>query len=183
MPPFKKALFLVALFAPAQAKAVVLRVDSTAGLMQQPTSHYYHFVYGGQLSVATQTSNVIWRASYMERPAFKSLGYEDKDFGWFTTFGTKLTKSQDSGVFAAIGAGSVGGYVKADSAKTGVLQNKSRSFRLIGPTVSLDYQAHLGPIQWSIGHQSFVGLVDRSEVTAYVAWPYNFFQTSLGFSW
>ena len=183
MHPVKKAIFLAALLAPAQAEAVVLRVDSTAGLMQQPTSHYYHVIYGGQVSLATASEHVVWNTSYFQRPTFKNLGYADKDYGWFTTIGTKLTKSKDSGVFAAIGGGSVGGWVKTDKNASGIAKSETRSFRLIGPTVTLDYEYRLGPVQWSVGHQTFVGFVDRSEVMAYVAWPYNFFTTTMGVTW
>jgi hypothetical protein len=184
MHPLKKALGLCAVLASAPAAAVTLRADSQVGLMQQPTCHYYHLTYGGQFSLATDSQSVIWRAAYTERPAFKSMGYEDKDYGVFTTLGTKITKSsKDSGVVAAIGVGSVQGYIKSDSRAAGIVKNERRSYSLVGPTVSLDYEGHLGPVQWSIGHQTFVGFVDRSEVEAYVAWPYNFFQTSLGVAW
>ncbi len=183
MPPDRKSFFLMALLASTQARAVTVRVDSAAGLMQQPTSHYYHLIYGGQVTVATQTENVFWRGSYLERPAFKTVGYKDKDYGWFALVGTKLTKTKDYGVFASIGAGQVAGYIKSDKAAAGITRNERRSYRLRGPTVALDYEVRFGPVQWSIGHQTFVGFVDRSEVEAYVAWPYNFFQTTLGVVW
>lgn len=169
------SLLAVATFA-VPARAVTYHIDSGAGIMQQPTSHYYHFVYGAQISAASQAEGFQWRASYIERPAFKDLGYEDKDFGWFTMVGTKLTKSsKTSGVYALGGGGRVSGYIKDSTQKHG--------FALVGPTVALEYVYRLGPVQWTIGHQTFVGFVDKDEVEAYVAWPYTFFNTTLGFAW
>jgi hypothetical protein len=38
----------------------------------------------------------------------------------------------------------------------------------------------LGPVQLSLGHQVFIGYVDRTQLDAYVAWPFNFYQLTIG---
>lgn len=169
-----------------------LKLATTAGLMQQPTSHYYCAVYGVVVDFGTENESFLTRASYVERPEFRSNGFVDKEYGWFAQIGSKLTKAKSHGLYAYIGAGRMRGYMKLDkdfdrpqasSSSTATSINVSkRSFTLPGATATLEYAARLGSTTLAASHQTFIGYVDDQQLEAKVAWPYNFFQLTLGYA-
>ena len=166
-----------------EARAVTVKAATTAGLMQQPTSHYYLFSYGAEAEVQSDSEGAILRLQYIERPEFRTMGFRDKDYGGFVLAGTKLGKEKSRGLYAFIGLGQMAGYTKSVAGAPGISRPETRYYALNGPTASLEYLAHLGPVDLAIGHQTFVGFVDKDEMQAYVAWPYNFFSASMGFRW
>ena len=170
-------------FGSSAAFAIAIKGSTSVGLMQQPTSHYYLFSYGGQADVSTDGDGFIARIQYVERPEFRTTGFRDKDYGTFGLVGTKLGKISTHGFYAFFGVGQMAGYTKAVADAPGIIQDATRNYSLNGPTASLEYLARLGPVDFSVGHQTFIGFVDKGEMQAYVAWPYNFFSTSVGFRW
>jgi hypothetical protein len=167
----------------APAGAAILAINSTAGVLQQPTSHYYHAIYGAEAQFSTATEGFLLRASYLERPEFKDAGYADKDFGWFGQIGTKVTKATNHGLYAFIGGGRMGGYVKADAGHRGDSGKAGNHYLLPGLTAAMSYAARLGPVYLAVEQQAFVGYVDKFQLNALVGWPYNFFQFKVGFLW
>lgn len=165
------------------ARAVTCKVVSTGGLMQQPTSHYYLAVYGGAVDVATDNDKFIGRVQYVERPEFTNSGYSDKDYGAFGMIGTKVTAARDHGLFAFIGAGRMQGYVRANDETQGQTASDERRYSLPGPTVAVEYALTWNHMNFAVNHQSFIGYVDKVQTDAYVAWPYNFFQATVGVAW
>ena len=163
--------------------AATYRLSATTGVMQQPTSNYYHFVYGGQADVGTDKDSILLRASYFERPAYRSVGFIDKDYGWSGLLGTKLTKTKKHGLFAFIGLGKVAGYIKTQAANEGTVDPKSRSFDLTGINAAMEYAWQIGRLALGIQHQSLIAFADRSQTEAFVAWPYNLFLLSVGADW
>lgn len=151
--------------------------------MQQPTSHYYHAVYGGSVEGGTDSQSFLFRGSYVERPEFRAAGFRDKDYGWFGAAGTKVTKSKDHGLYAFFGLGRMAGYVKADTDTDTEGAVKDRVFGVSGPTASLEYLYRWKMLDLAVNHQTFIGYVDDTQLKAFVAWPYNFFQVSAGFVW
>lgn len=172
----------MSLILPALALGMTVKIGSSGGLMQQPTSHYYHAAYGVSVDLATDSQKGIVRAHYIERPEFRSLGFADKDYGWFGQVGTKVLGAKDHGLFAFFGMGRMEGYVKADPDRIDSDVNE-RKYALPGPTASIEYAWALGPIDLSVNHQTFIGYVSQEEVEAYVAWPYNFFMLQAGVRW
>ena len=72
----------VAVIVPSHAQAITMHAGTSGGLMQQPTSNYYHAVYGGYLQVSTD-SEVVTKRSHSERPEFNANGFSDKEtFRW-----------------------------------------------------------------------------------------------------
>ncbi len=176
----KSAALAVGLLVAAQARAVTFRAETTAGLMQQPTSHYYHLIYGGLFEISAEKDVAIGRVSYVERPAFKKSGFVDQDRGIFAMIGRKLGKAATHGVYPFFGVGQVSGYVRSDPAAAGITERETRTFALPGLVAALEYQARFGPVAIGGGHQTFVGYVDADELRAFVAWPYNFYQVHAG---
>lgn len=184
MPRLLAALALAALATGAiEARAVTVKAATTVGLMQQPTSHYYLFSYGGEAELQSDAEGGILRFQYVERPEFRTTGFRDKDFGGFVLAGTKLGKEKGRGLYAFLGLGQMAGYTKSVAGAPGIGVPETRHYALNGPTAALEYLARLGPIDFALGHQTFVGFVDRAEMQAYVAWPYNFFSASMGYRW
>lgn len=163
---------------------LAVKLGTAGGLMQQPTSHYYHAVYGVSLDVATESQKGIIRAHYIERPEFRSLGFADKDYGWFGQIGTKVLGPADHGLFAFFGAGRMEGYVRVIDRERIDSDVVARKYALPGPTASVEYVWRLGGVvDLAVNHQTFVGYVSKEEVEAYVAWPYNFFMLEAGYKW
>ena len=179
------ARLFLATFAPA--KAASFGIGTTAGVMQQPTSHYYHATYGLEATTGTEAQRCLLRASYVERPEFSADGYADKDYGWFCQVGSKLTKKANQGLYAFIGGGRMAGYTKlttaassaAETANSKVASNYIQS----GMSASIDYAVRWGQVDLAAGHLVFIGVVDRTQLQGYVAWPYTFFHIRAGAAW
>ena len=157
-----------------------MRVATTGGLMQQPSSNYYLATYGLSAEAGTDTGSFLTRLTYIERPEFRDAGYADKDYGWFALVGTKLTKAPTHGLYAFFGVGRMAGYVETDQAKNKTAGNLRRTFGVYGPTAALEYVAHWGRYDIGVGHRTLIGYVDNTELKSLVAWPYNFFEFHLG---
>jgi hypothetical protein len=174
------------LFLPSlAASAATFTVITSGGVLQQPTSHYYHACYGLGLEAASDRQSIIGRISYIERPEFgtevesetgERIRFRDKDYGGFVTVGTKLTKQPKHGLFAYFGGGRVAGYIRTSN-------GESRGFALPGLTTIVEYQAQVGRFVFAAGHQTFAGYVDTAQLYAFVAWPYNVFNASMGYRW
>lgn len=153
--------------------------------MQQPTSHYYLAIYGGAFDVASDDLKVIGRVQYLERPEFSNSGFADKDFGGFAMIGTALTKVAKTGgaLFAYFGAGRMEGYVRAEEERRDDVPVAERRYAIPGPTAAVEYSYRWKSIDVAINHQTFIGYADRAQTDAYVAWPFNFFQATVGVLW
>lgn len=165
------------------ALAATFKVATTGGLMQQPTSHYYHAIYGASFEGGTDSQKFLVRGSYLERPEFDNAGFKDKDYGFFTAAGTKITKEKTHGLYAFFGLGRMAGYVKADEDTEVSGEATERDFAVSGPTAILEYVFRWKMLDLAVNHQTFIGYVDETQLNAFVAWPYNFFQVSTGIAW
>lgn len=164
--------------------AVTYKVGGAAGLMQQPTSQYYHTIYGGFGELASNTGKLALRYSYIERPRFYSAGFSEQEFGNFLTVGTYVWAST-SKVFtlnAHIGGGRMQGYITAEKDKDGATSDlPMRKYHLNGLTAIGE-----GELKWklfniALSHQTFVGFDDNDQLSSYVAWPYNYYMGRIGF--
>lgn len=158
---------------------------TSAGVLQQPTSHYYHACYGVSIEAANNRQSFVLRINYLERPEFATevtsesedkIRYTDKEYGGFLTLGTKLTKQPKHGLFAYFGGGRMAGQIRASD-------RQERSFSLPGLTAAIEYQRQFGNVILAAGHQTFAGYVDQAQLYAFVAWPYNIFNASIGYRW
>ncbi len=145
--------------------------------MQQPTSQYYHLVYGGYGELGREDRKFLTRLTYMERPKFKSAGFTDQEFGGFAMVGTNLTDVKKAyGLNTFLGCGRMFGYIAANEADL-----PKRNYAISGVTLVLEGYLQFYGIDLGIGLQNFTGLVSREEFKTYVAWPYNFYMARLGF--
>jgi hypothetical protein len=166
-----------------------VRVASTGGVMQQPSSHYYLAIYGGTVDAGTSDERFLARIAYFERPEFRDAGFADKDMGWFAMAGTKIKGAGETagpygrGLYAFFGVGEMAGYVRADADAVAPDTPRERDYRLAGLTAALEYDLKLAGVVVGFGHQTFVGYVDRTQAEAFVAWPFNTFQMRLGYAW
>lgn len=142
--------------------------------MQQPTSHYYHLIYGASAQGGTTAEGLLVRGTYWQRPAFNAAGYRDQDYGWWGLVGTKVTKEKDRGLYAYCGFGRIGGYV------SDLAQHQTSTYLVNGPVFDVEYELHYGRLSLAAGHQQFIGYVSQYQVDAYVAWPFSFFTVNVG---
>ncbi len=160
--------------------AIELKAGAKSGVMVQPTSSYYHFVYGGLLEASFFTRKLIVRASYIERPEFSHNGFSDQEFGTFGHIGSQLTKTKTHGLTAFLGYGQMIGYVKYEEES---LPENKRSFIVKGPSALLEYHVKLAQLDFSVAHQSFTGVASDEQLDAFVAWPYGFIFFNTSYYW
>lgn len=168
------------------AYAATFEATTLSGVIQQPTSQYYHAIYGLNARFATDGQGLIGTLRYLERPEFQAEGYKDKDYGGFVLIGTKLTKWTGHGIFAHFGYGKMFGYTRAASPETraGFAADSSRSsYSIRGLTAALEYNVRIGSYDFGLGHQTFIGYVDAFQLSSLVAWPFNVFNINLGMHW
>ena len=168
------ALLAVLALASSGALAASWEADTVTGVMEQPTSHYYHLIFGASVQGGTTSEGFLVKGTYWQRPTFEAAGYADQDEGWWGMVGTKVTKEKDRGLYAYAGFGRVGGWVKDLS------QGSKSTYLVNGPVFDVEYALHFGHFSMAVGHQQFIGYVSKFQVDAYVAWPYSFYTINLG---
>ena len=151
--------------------------------MVQPTSSYYHAVYGATIDVASNNELFIFRGYYVERPKFEEGGYVDQEYGSFGAIGTKLNKSKLNNIYAFFGYGKMGGYLATIKNEGSTSSETNRTYEIPGPMFSLEYGLRLKNFFISLEHISFIGHVDDTQLNARVAWPYNFFMFKTSYLW
>ena len=172
------ALLMVLGFYGLSSYGVVVTPSPVVGLMQQPTSQYYHSVYGGYLDLRTDDAKLIFRLSYIERPEFEAAGYSDQETAAFGLLGTTVVENKLWRMTTYIGGGQVEGYTKALNKNE---DSPDRSFKLRGVTFELEINATIAKrLEVGLSHLSHIGWVDEKQLNSYVAWPYNFFMLRMG---
>jgi hypothetical protein len=159
----------------APALAVSTEVQSIAGVMQQPSSHYYHAIVGAAVKHAF-TPRFEVQATYWQRPKNSGNGYEDQDRGLTAGIATKLNSSKRYSLLSGIGAGAISGYIKkTDSGET-------RNYRISGLSLDLSAKLHLDNVSIGVMHQAFTGFGSQLETKAFVGWPFSVFAATVGIS-
>jgi hypothetical protein len=157
------------------ARAANARPMLLTGLMQQPSSQYYHYVYGGQLDLARQNDVAILRLQYIERPAFRNAGYVDQDFSGAVLFGKSVLTTGNIGVNALVGGGYTWGYIKDDSD----VAPRREAYRLPGITTSLEAKWGTSSIDFRLAQQMMICQNSKTQAEAYVAWPFTWLLFSM----
>ncbi len=168
------------IFSATNARAVTVAAHSISGLMQQPTSQYYHLVYGAGAEISNDAQTVIGRIAYIERPVFAAAGFIDQESFIAATIGSKVTRRKNHGLYAFFGAGRVSGYIKPDPDITTETNLNRRGFSMNAATLTIEYGGQWQQLFASLSHQTMIGLVDKAQSEIKVAWPYQFFLANLG---
>lgn len=151
-----------------------LRPTIVTGLMQQPSSQYYHYVYGGQLDIARKDDVAYMRLQYLERPAFESAGFIDQDFSAAVFFGKSVLKRGGFGVSALVGAGQNWGYLK----EAKVDNPRREAYRMPGIGTALEAKWSSARVDLRVSYQTMICQNDRELFDYYVAWPFSWFLLS-----
>ncbi|MEI6398827.1 MAG: hypothetical protein WCO71_08665 [Pseudomonadota bacterium] len=157
------------------ALAASARPMLLTGLMQQPSSQYYHYVYGGQLDLARKNDVAMLRLQYLERPAFRNAGYVDQDFSAAAMFGKSVLRIGNIGVNALVGGGYAWGYIKDDAD----VAPRREAYRLPGIATSLEAKWGTNNIDFRLAHQMMICQSSKVQAEAYVAWPFTWFIFSM----
>lgn len=165
----------------ADAYAWSIEPAISGGLMQQPTSNYYLACYGLSVDLSNQDETFMSRLSYAERPEFNRNGFAEKDSIGLFMAGTTAAKFKYGTVKAFFGGGSAYGYVaKVDSDNRTILDR--RTYQLPGPAAAVEYVLVAGHFSFAVNHTTFIGYGGKEQTEALVAWPYNFYLLSSGYS-
>ncbi len=159
----------------SHALAAAIRPSIVTGLMQQPSSQYYHAVYGGQVDIARKDDIAYMRLQYLERPAFRSSGFVDQDFSSAVFFGKSVYKKGSLGLGALIGAGYNWGYIK----ETGVENPIREAYRMPGVGTGLEGRWSTKKVDLRFSYQTIICQNDRDLFNYYVAWPFSWFLLSV----
>lgn len=157
-----------------RAVAASIRPSFSSGLMVPPASQYYHFVYGAQLDVAQDLDRSLVRLQYLQRPKFSSRGYSDQDFSGLFLIGQSILRWRTLGVTSLIGGGYAWGYIKSDTEGS-----KAERYKLPGLAVALEGRWTPKYLDLRFSHQVLIAHSSNEQLTAYVAWPFNWFVISL----
>lgn len=166
------ALVGLLLLTPNSAFAVSIRPVAATGVMQQPTSQYYHWMYGGIFDVGP-TPNLSLRGSYFERPAFHSAGFVDQEFMSFIQGGGSITRKNVFDIYGFAGLGRVWGYIKEDLAKDDPAPIRRETYSMPSIVLSMEAGVALAALDLRIGHSQIVCMGSRDQVSTKVAWPYT----------
>jgi hypothetical protein len=153
----------------------------TGGLMQQPTSNYYLACYGMNIDLENQNGAFIARAAYAERPEFNRNGFAEKDRTGLLLAGTTAAKIYGGSVRVFFGGGTASGYVSKIASDNKTTLDR-RSYQLPGPSAAVEFAVNIGKIHFSLNHTTFIGYGGKIQTEAMVAWPYNFYFISAGYS-
>ena len=125
--------------------AITWRLGLSSGLMQQPTSNYFHLVRGGYGEFATDSNAINLRLGYLERPQFIANGFRDQESFAYIGIGHAHKFMHILALSMHLGSGRVNGFVKADDP----LIETSR-YQLDGLMASMEAVISLGKIEFAI---------------------------------
>jgi len=147
--------------------------------MQQPTSNYYHAVYGAYLQFASTAESFLTKAIYIERPKFSANGFVDQDNFAMVLFGSHFSKKKNQGLYGYLGLGQTNGTIENNTEQT--YSSNKRSFVMKGAALSMSYRIPIATFNISLNHTQFVGYGNKLELESRVAWPYQITQIEMGF--
>lgn len=168
-------LLFGSIFGAERATCASIRPSLLAGLMQQPSSQYYHYVYGGQLDLARAEDASFIRGQYLERPVFRHGGFQDQDFSAAVLFGARVLKHKNFGVSAVLGGGYAWGYLKEDEQEN----PRRQTYRLPGVATGVEGRWSNSWIDIRLSHQLMICQNDNEQLQAHVAWPFTWFLFSV----
>lgn len=149
--------------------AVSIRPTVISGVMQQPTSQYYHLAYGAQLDLARLDDAALMRWQYIERPAYHKGGYVDQDFSGAFFIGASVLKKSQVGVNALLGGGYAWGYLKEEGGD----MPRHEGYRLPGIATALEARWTTSSFDVRLTHQVMICQNSQAQAEAYVAWPFT----------
>lgn len=150
------------------------------GLMQQPSSQYYHEIYGLTGKLFFEDSGFFTSLTYLERPKFKAYGFADQEQFAHLNFGKILIDEKHYRLDVSVGPGRVWGYVEFDGQIPASLETNSRDFYINGAAYNTSFSVYLSKVALSISHTFFAGYRDKGDFDSYVLWPYLFFSLGIG---
>ena len=175
------SIYLIAAIAYApNLVGLEFQAGPTVGLFQQPTSQYYHVVYGGNISAENNSRTFGARYQFVERPRFESAGFADQESVHTLLLGGKVKDLwRRAEVSAFAGGGHVQGYLKPTSEQSKELYQR-RGYLIRGLALELSLATHISKLRLAVSHQTIVGISSESELKSYVAWPYALYNLSIG---
>ena len=165
-------------FLPATAWGAYISALGSTGMMMQPTSSYFHLVYGGVVETGIDSQKLVMRLGYLERPAFKVAGFSDQEFASYGLIGTTAYSGRRTALLALVGWGEASGIVERDPAPSSI--GGRRRYSLPGPAVNVTYRIEWKGLVVALAHQIIVGFGDVNQTNAFVVWPFSFVLIDLG---
>jgi hypothetical protein len=167
-------LILTLFFLIASSLHAAISIHAFSGVMLQPNSQYFHGAYGATITALHQEHHLLASLTYAQRPKFTANGFADQEQGLFLTAGKEFPLSSAFACQASAGIGEQKGYLED------LHTHERREYSLRGIAAKGDIFYRFKTFALGLSHISFVGIDGKEQLTSYVAWPYSYFQLSLG---
>lgn len=155
--------------------AVTYKFGGLSGVMQQPSSNYFHYIYGVYGEINNKNNGLSLRVGYLERPLFEAVGFVDQEFFRFVEIGSNLNVAKGHDIYVHMGGGEVNGFIKVDKHNSyQLIRGEDRYFSLKGLALAMEYVFSFSMFEMALSQLSFVGYGNDAQFKAYVAWPYHF---------
>jgi hypothetical protein len=161
------------------ARALNYGTSIDGGLVQQPTSQYFHLGYGISLWAASSSQRIGLRATYFERPKFRSNSFEDQDRGGAALAYGSIWHKARTRLLAGVGAGRFDGYVRPQETQSDF---ETRTYSIPGVVVWAQLTQSYGRLSFGMSHWTLAGYAGREQFDALVVWPFSVFSLSIGWS-
>lgn len=170
--------FFLASFISSESYGMSQGAGIYVGLMQQPTSSYFHQVVGGYADAYSDDRSLFLRLGRIQRPEFRSAGFIDQEIYHFGMVGTSLVGAKWFDLEAAAGVGQVTGSLTPVSTEL-----DTRFFEVSGSVLSLEGKMIWEIFEVGLSHQLFTGFRTQDQIDINVVWPYVFMQLRVGLNY
>ena len=149
-------------------------LSAGGGVMVQPSSQYFHYVYGSAVTISADQSDFVVRAQMWQRPEFTSSGFQDQDEGAQILLGHRFKNLGVFEFYMYLGGGLAQGYIQDLSSQT------KSSYKVYGTSSSASLGYHIGRFSITLEHLMFIGRRNQIEIDAKVLWPFSVTWINLG---
>ena len=173
-------VFFIFLLSSFQVKGASLHLGGLAGVMTQPSSGYYHSVFGSSFGFFPQKSDFGLTSSFFYRPKVSSRGYTDYEYSQQILVHVLAHRwTQSLSLWVAFGGGEHIGVLKNSS---GIEAFDMIHHRLKGVVSGLKLSYQFESVHVEIEHRVMTGVISEDELKMRVAWPFVYSFMSLLFS-
>jgi hypothetical protein len=172
------ALFLSPVVWPKTGLSISWQTSGSAALMQQPSSQYYHYCYGGEFELRSNDASHAVKLSYLQRPEFSYGGFSDQEQAFALLYGGSLSSKSFLFKHAAayLGVSQISGSITEESSAT------TRTYSSNGLMYAFEWGKLKDRFTASVFHSSHVGFGSGYQSEAFVAWPYIFYGAKIGWA-
>jgi len=158
--------------------AIAWQTSASGAVMQQPSSQYYHYCYGGEFQIRSNDSARGLKISFLQRPEFNYGGFTDQESAIAVMYGGTLSSKSFlfNNAAAFVGASQIDGFIRENATNT------TRKFSSSGLIYAFEWGKLRDRFTAALFHSSHIGFGSDYQSEAFVAWPYIFYGAKVGWA-